>query len=337
MKTGLHALLAGLWLTGLPATAADLFHLPTGNAALYERGGGERFFVGTAGKSWISGTFGCVRSDGWQVHEGLDIRCLHRDQRGEPTDPILATADGTVAYANRKPSLSNYGNYLILKHVIQGLEIYSVYAHLSEIRSDLRAGVSVKAGETVGVMGRTANTQQSITKDRAHLHFELNLLINDRFAEWYRKTFPAQRNDHGDWNGQNMLGLDPGMILLKQRAEGTNFSLAQFIRDQRELCRVTIRDTQFPFLHRYPALIRANPATPRESIAGYEIALNFNGVPIELIPRTASELKSGPRLQLLSVNEAEQKANPGRRLVTQSRGDWKLTSAGENLLELLSY
>ena len=36
-----------------------------------------------------------VRSDGWQIHEGLDIRCLQRDKHGEPTDPVMATADGT--------------------------------------------------------------------------------------------------------------------------------------------------------------------------------------------------------------------------------------------------
>src|SRR4249920_2888795 len=89
---------------------AQPFHLPTANRALFEPGGEERFFVGTVGKPWMSGTFGCVRSEGWQIHEGLDIRCLQRDKHGEPTDPVMATADGEVAYMNRKPSLSNYGN-----------------------------------------------------------------------------------------------------------------------------------------------------------------------------------------------------------------------------------
>jgi len=319
------------------AFAGDLFLLPTANQALYEKGGEEKFFVGTAGKPWTSGTFGCVRSEGWQVHEGLDIRCLQRNKRGEPIDPIMATADGTVAYINRKPSLSNFGIYLILRHVIQGLEIYSTYAHLSEVRSDLRAGSGVKAGETIGIMGRTANTRQSITKDRAHIHFELNLLINERFAAWYRKTNPKQRNDHGDWNGQNLLGLDPRLILLEQRAQGAKFDLARFIRTRRELCRVLVRDTDFPFLRRYPQFARPSPVAQKEGVAGYEIALNFNGVPIELVPRAPSEIKSKSRIQLLSVNATERQANPGRRLVTEQRGGWKLTTTGENLLELLIY
>src|SRR3982750_3894665 len=56
------------------------FQLPTANHALFEKGGEERFFVGTVGKPWTTGTFGCVRSDGHQLHEGLDIRSLQRDK-----------------------------------------------------------------------------------------------------------------------------------------------------------------------------------------------------------------------------------------------------------------
>src|SRR6185295_4975599 len=179
------------------------FNLPTANRALFEKGGEEKFVVGTVGKPWTSGTFGCVRSDGWQVHEGLDIRCLQRDKHGEPTDPVLATADGTVAYFIVKPSLSNYGNYLILRHSVDGWEIYSLYAHLREVRPGLKIGQAVKAGEIIATMGRTTNTREGISKDRAHVHFELNLLYNDRFESWYKKSSPQQRNDHGLWNGQN--------------------------------------------------------------------------------------------------------------------------------------
>src|SRR5258706_10164842 len=129
------------WLLAIAVVRAGVpFVLPTANHALFEPGGEERFFVGTVGKPWTSGTFGCVRSEGWQLHEGLDIRCLNRDRHGEPTDPVLATADGTVSYINQRPSLSNYGNYLVLRHQIDGLEIYSLYAHLKEIRPGLKHG-----------------------------------------------------------------------------------------------------------------------------------------------------------------------------------------------------
>src|SRR6185295_4929809 len=130
---------------------AQPFQLPTANRALFEKGGEEKFFVGTVGKTWTSGCFGCVRSEGWQMHEGLDIRCLQRDKHGEPLDPVMATADGTVAYINTKPSLSNFGNYVILRHSVDGLEIYSIYAHLREIRPDLKVGQLVKAGESIAI------------------------------------------------------------------------------------------------------------------------------------------------------------------------------------------
>src|SRR5947207_2794273 len=93
---------------GSLSSQAQPFHFPTANHALFEKDGEERFFAGTSGKPWMTGTFGCVRSEGWQMHEGLDIRCLQHDKHGEPTDAVTATADGAVAYINSRPSLSNY-------------------------------------------------------------------------------------------------------------------------------------------------------------------------------------------------------------------------------------
>ena len=324
------------WLLAIAAQAQP-FQLPTANHALFEKGGEERFFVGTVGKPWMTGTFGCVRSGGWQMHEGLDIRCLQRDHHGEPTDPVLATADGTVVYISTRPSLSNYGNYLVVRHQVEGLEIYSLYAHLHEPRHDLKIGQSVKAGEPIAIMGRTANTHEGISKDRAHVHFELNLLVNERFASWFKQASPGQRNDHGEWNGQNLLGIDPRLILLGQHEKGPKFSLFGFLQNQTALCRVLVRKTDFPWFKRYPALLRSNPRAQKEGIAGYELALNFNGVAFELIPRAASEIKGNAKFQLLSVNDAEYQKNPGRRLIAKKGAHWELTSHGLNLLEMLTY
>jgi len=124
------------------------------------------------------------------MHEGLDIKCLERDKRGEPIDPVMASASGTVAYINSNPALSNYGNYVIMRHHIDGLELYSLYAHLSAVRPGLKVGQKVEAGEPIAIMGRTSNTRQAITKDRAHVHLEFNLLLNDRFPAWFHATSP---------------------------------------------------------------------------------------------------------------------------------------------------
>ena len=178
-----------LLLSISPALAQQPFQFPTANQTLFDAdGGGDKFFVPTVGKTWTSGCFGCVRSDGWQMHEGLDVRCLQRDKHNEPTDPVLATADGTVAYINRKPSLSNYGNYVVIHHRIEGLDIFSLYAHLSAMRTGLKVGDALKAGEAFATMGHTSNTGEPISKDRAHVHFELNLMANDHFSAWYKKN-----------------------------------------------------------------------------------------------------------------------------------------------------
>src|SRR5580704_16356822 len=142
-------LVASLALLAAPCLQAQPFHLPTANQAIFEPGGEERYFVPTVGKTWTTGCFGCVRSDGWQLHEGIDIKCLQRDKHGEPIDPVMATADGTVVYISIRPSLSNYGNYIVLRHQVEGLEIYSLYAHLRAIRPGLKAGDAVKGGQTI--------------------------------------------------------------------------------------------------------------------------------------------------------------------------------------------
>ena len=317
------ALTAGACAT---AATAQQFQLPTANRAIFERGREAEFFVGTTGKPWQSGTFGCVRSEGWKFHEGLDIRAVSRDRHGEPLDPILATADGIVAYTNKRSGLSNYGNYLVIAHKIDGIEIFSLYAHLREIRPDLEYGSRVKAGEIVAHMGRTANTREPIVKERAHVHYELNLFVSDRFSGWYKKFLPTQRNDHGEYNGINLLGLDPREILLEQQTRGSRFNLARYIESQPELCRVLVRKTDFPWLKRYAPLIQKNSTAERDGIAGYELALNYNGIPCRVTPRAASEIKSPARIQLLAVNEAEQKKHPCRKLVIKRGSKWELTA-----------
>jgi murein DD-endopeptidase MepM/ murein hydrolase activator NlpD len=326
--------LATVVLSSAVVLAQSPFQFPTANHALFEPGQELKFFAPTApDKPWTSGSFGCVRSDGWQMHEGLDILHLQTDRHGEPTDPVMATADGTVVYVSIKAALSNYGKYIVIRHLVEGLEIYSLYAHLSEVQPGIAAGTPVKAGEVIATMGRTSNTSETINKERAHCHFELNLFVSENFGAWYRKNNPGERNDHGIWNGQNLNGLDPREILLAERNGG--FSLLNFLRSQTELCRVLVRSTSFPYLRRYAPLVLKNPRAEQAGVAGYEVALNYNGVAFALLPRAASEIKGTGRFQLLSVNESEYHAHPCRRLVVEHGGHWQLTDRGVRELELL--
>jgi len=321
----------------LQIALAETFILPTANRAIFKSGGEDDYFVPTPGKTWQSGTFGCVRTEGHQMHEGLDIKAVHKDAHGEPTDSIFAAASGRVGYLNATPGLSNYGKYIILQHEIEGILVFTIYAHLSRFAEGLSVGDAVKQGQVIATMGRTTNTRQGISKDRGHLHFEIDLRLNERYAAWHNAKLTGQRNDHGNWNGKNFVGLDPRLILLEQQKLGEKFSLLNFIRSRPELCRVTVKDTKFPFLKAYAPLVKRNAAAEEKGVAGYEIALDFNGVPFQLIPRSASEPASTSRFRLLSVNEKEGQEAPCRKLVVQRKGKWDLGNNGSQLLDLLSY
>jgi murein DD-endopeptidase MepM/ murein hydrolase activator NlpD len=92
------------------------FSWPTPNRA-WEQGKSFGSWVqATVSGDPESGLYGCVRSGGTQFHEGLDIRAVSRDSRGEPTDKITAAMDGVVRHVNSSPGNSNYGRYIVLEH-----------------------------------------------------------------------------------------------------------------------------------------------------------------------------------------------------------------------------
>jgi hypothetical protein len=65
--------------------------------------------------------------------------------------------------------------------------------------------------------------------------------------------------------------------------------------------------------------------------------LNFIGIPFEITPRSAGELKGKGKFELLSVNQAEHDKNPCSHLVAKKGASWELTNHGTELLDLLTY
>ena len=101
--------------------------------------------------------------------------------------------------------------------------------------------------------------------------------------------------------------------------------------------RVAVRGPNFPWARRYAALVQPNPVAQREGIAGYELSLTFNGLPVRIIPRVASELKSPAKVTLLSVNDSEWNSHPCAKLVFKRGQAWTLLPRGQQLLDLLTY
>lgn len=106
-------------------------------------------FVGRCNKSFQRFHYADERSDygkasgvyGYTFHNGIDY--------GAPKGtPVYATAAGKVIISQYK---GTYGNYIMVKHTIDGASFTSLYAHLNS--RSVSVGQSVSKGQ---VLGRSA-------------------------------------------------------------------------------------------------------------------------------------------------------------------------------------
>lgn len=264
-----------------------------------------------------SGLFGCVRTHGTRFHEGLDIRAVSRDARGEPADPIFAAMKGVVRYVNSSPGGSNYGRYIVLEHPALTPAVYTLYAHLAKIEPGIVPGVPVGRGQVIGRMGRSEGST-AIPKERAHLHFEIGLKVTDNFAPWYAWKRFGSPNEHGAYNGMNLMGFDPlGFLDGWRRHQVDNFQ--EYLDRMRPVVRVRVATARTPdFITRYPSLLR-KPING--VVAGWEVECNGTGLPFAWTPLTAAEL-GGQRAgtarivsadaALLHATRCKSLAKPGR-------------------------
>jgi murein DD-endopeptidase MepM/ murein hydrolase activator NlpD len=95
------------------------------------------------------------RSD--RLHKGLDY---HADTGVN----VLAAGDGEIVELKYR---DDYGNMIVIDH---GGGVFTRYAHLASFGRGLTPGVTVRAGEPIGLMGNSAAYRIPI-----HLHYELLL------------------------------------------------------------------------------------------------------------------------------------------------------------------
>lgn len=264
-------------LQTIPTSNIELPCWPTLNQAFFKNEPLENYIQPTASGNVISGTYGCVRNNGHQFHEGIDIKSIQRNRRNIPQDKVFAALSGRVAYINRKTGLSSYGQYIVLEHSELGLHFYTLYAHLATIEANLAINQQVKQKQLLGKMGNTSSSR--IPMCRAHLHFEIGLKLGNEstFSQWYKdQKFPTS-NKHGQWNGLNLTGLNP-LDFFDAKQSFTNF-----LKSQPIAFTLTIATEKAPdFILQNPAFL--TQPLPKAKNYGWEIDFNWVGVPLQWTP-----------------------------------------------------
>ena len=301
---------------------------PTPNAS-FAKGLGYHAFLQKTGpdKDFSSGAFGCVRNNGYKFHEGLDLFPVKSNSQGKAEDSIFAAMDGMVTYLSHKASDSAYGKYIVLEHTQFNPIIYSLYAHLDEISPNLSVGKMVQVAEPIGQMGNTASFR--IPLDRSHLHFEVGIRLSNQFDKWYKRQRFKTPNKHNNYNGYNLVGIDP--IKFYSEYQKKSFSTpAEFFHNLPTVAKVQVISPKPPFLaSRSSALMPSSP-TPK-LIKSWICSFGPFGLPTRLEPSASS---FDGTIRILSYDEKHD-SDFCRKLIVRKHGKLHPSEQLETYLELI--
>jgi len=326
----------GLWTVGGSRTATNPFReLAFPSDQVLDRNDPDVFQPTASGRP-ESALFGSVRTANYgkglaaSFHEGVDIAAGQRDAAGRPQDAVYAVASGAVAYANTIAGNSNYGKYVVLTHACPSGLVYTLYAHLAAIAPSVIRGRSVKAGDVLGIIGHTANPPIPLTQ--AHLHFEVGLILNAHFSQWYRAQ--KLKHGHGNFNGWNLLGVDPLAVFERQR-QLPDFDFFQHIADLPAAFEIVLSVRHKPdYFNRYACLWEGAPYRG----VGLHLAVSEDGLPLKGRNATEAErqLLGAHKSAVLRVDPAALGRN-GSHLVVSRKGLWRLGREGEKWRDILMY
>ncbi len=307
---------------------------PTPSTAYFEGKPLSAFVQPTASGEVTSGLYGCTRSGGAQFHEGLDIKPVARDRRGEATDEVFSILDGTVRHVSRNPGESSYGRYVVVEHTNVTPTVLTLYAHLASIPEGLKRGDRIARGGVLGIMGRSASGY-AIPRERAHLHFEIGLWLTRDFQGWYNWKKFGSRNEHGVWNGMNLIGIDPLDVYQALRARSVE-DFRQYFAGLEPAVKVRIATKLIPdFIERYPALM-TRPYPEPAQFSGWEITVNSFGVPFSWTPLERDQVSGlKPNTPVAEAVNPDRKLTRCKSLVFRKAGRYAIGKDLESTLQLL--
>jgi murein DD-endopeptidase MepM/ murein hydrolase activator NlpD len=223
----------------------------------------------------------------------------------------------------------------VLEHPEQSPVVYTLYAHLARIAPGLRVGETVARGQTIATLGHSSGGYM-IPKDRAHVHFEIGLAVTKDFQLWYERRRFGSRNEHGMWNGMNLIGIDPLDFLNQWRLRRVN-NFQEYFAQLPTAVRLRIATKRVPdFTARYPALL--TKPVPLGGVAGWEIRFNWTGVPVSWTPLTALEVMAltPDTPTIVEANAEIEKRERSKSLAVAKRGGaWAVGKDLEIVLQQL--
>ncbi|MBW8782448.1 MAG: M23 family metallopeptidase [Verrucomicrobia bacterium] len=324
-----------LFASGLAAATPHIeLAWPTPNPAYFEGKPIDAYVQATASGEAESGLFGCARSGGGQFHEGVDLKPVSRNRQGEPTDPIFAALPGVVRYINARVGESNYGRYIVLEHPDMHPPVYTLYAHLSSTAPGLKIGDTVTTGQVIAIMGHTAD-HGGFPKERAHLHFEIGLMVTREFQSWYDWKQFGSANVHGLYNGMNLMGVDALDVYNQFRARRVD-DFQGYFAQLPAVARVRIATRKVPdFVQRYPELLTKE--IPASGVAGWEVKVNWTGLPFSWTPLGAMEVIGyrPDEVRLLEVDAAALRKTRCKAIAVTRHGATVPGKDLETVLQLL--
>lgn len=121
---------------------------------------------GKPGKGWKVTSY-----MGWRIHPVQKTKKHHNGtdiwSASEPCW-VEAFCDGVVLEAKKSTAPGGgFGNYVVIRHKIDGKDYTSLYAHMADGSLKVKKGQKVEAGTPLGKMGSTGMSTGK------HLHFEI--------------------------------------------------------------------------------------------------------------------------------------------------------------------
>ncbi|OIQ41769.1 MAG: peptidase M23 [Bacteroidetes bacterium MedPE-SWsnd-G1] len=145
-------------------------------------------------------TIGNYGKESRTIHLGIDYWI-------PPSTPVHAILDAEVVIATNDEGDKEYGGLIVLKHLENNLEFYSLYGHLTVASATkYSVGEKIKKGEKIAEIGNHPENGNWAP----HLHFQLMLSLLD-----YKKDFPGVAY-HSQIDVWKSLCPDPNLIFKSE-------------------------------------------------------------------------------------------------------------------------